>query len=75
MRDAFRTLTDLALDPFARLAAASDGRHALLALGLTTGEIEPARTTVPQDRGSAANDGFSSCETCIDPGDDPDPFA
>lgn len=74
MQQAFKALTDLALDPFACLAAARDPREALRAAGLGTDELELALASDLPDREAAANGSFASCETCIDPGDDPDPF-
>lgn len=75
MHHLFKALTDLALDPFARLAAGGDTRRALSAVGLSSGDLERATASLAADPESVESASFSSCETCIDPGNDPDPFA
>jgi hypothetical protein len=74
MEKIFETLTDFALDPFERLAAAGDPARALIAAGLSYDELGIALSSQPPDIEVAAHGPFSTCETCIDPGDDPDPF-
>lgn len=74
MENAFRTLIDLATDPFAQIAAMRDGRRRLVGSNLTNSELALVATAPPTDAECVANGDFASCETCIDPGGDPDPF-
>lgn len=69
----FQTLTNFAVDPFKQLAAAEDPQRALCSAGLSRSDACRVLNGTALESEFAQNV-FDSCETCVDPGDDPDSF-
>lgn len=70
MKQYFETMTDLALDPFVESDEVISQRYQLSAAELARLRCEPN----VEERQAIAGKDWASCETCWDPGPNPDPF-
>ena len=73
MSNIYEALTEISLDPFKQLVAREDAPRALQGLGLSHAQAQRAI----RDDASLSNyasESFDSCKTCMDPGDDSDPW-